>query len=78
MQNLLDTKLESSQDILNQMSQLPECVQNHHLLKDKISHLSKKEKSYKRGFKNVRETLEYLGKDKSKNHLKLEYTLWLV
>ena len=44
VQNLLDTKLESSQDILNQMSQLPECVQNHHLLKDKISHLSKKRK----------------------------------
>ena len=61
----LDTEFENSQEILNQMTQLPKSVQGHSLLNERLSHLSKMEKSNKRVVKNIRESLSLLREDKS-------------
>ena len=59
--------MSSSQDILEQMSQLPGCIQTHKLLQDKLKHLTKQEKSDRRCLKSLRETLANLREDPSRD-----------
>ena len=67
IQDIINSKFElsSSQDILQQMSQLPSYVQDHKLLQEKLKHLTKQEKSDRRCMKSLRETLAKLREDSS-------------
>ena len=56
----------TSQDIANSMSQLPNFIQNHAKVKDKLSHRSRMELSSWRVLKNLNETCKELQKDGSK------------
>ena len=73
--DMFDPETASSQDILNQMTQLPSYVRDHKLLKDKIDHLSKAEKSTKRIVKNLRETLCELRKDSARKAFEQRVTI---
>ena len=66
VQDFVDTNYESSQDILDQMTQIPRYIRDHEALQTKIKHLSKTEMSERRIVKNLRETLSELRKDSSR------------
>ena len=71
IKNFIDSKfdqeLTSSQDILEQLTQLPKYIREDELLQQRLCHLTKQEKSAKRCLKNLIETLQELRKDSSVN-----------
>lgn len=75
VEQILNNQMENSQDILNQMSQLPKCVQDHKLLRNRLGHLSKAEKSTRRVTKNLKKTLRELRKDKSAKSFQIRVQL---
>ena len=52
----------SSQEMLEKLSQTPNTIQNSHMFKDLLSHLSNEEKSEKLVMKNIRDSLTELEK----------------